>query len=303
MVLGILLIAAACACWGGVCIVPTIFPGFDNSGVLLGRYLVFGLVSLMFLVVQKRHLIDRKYALIWKKAFFLGTIATTVHYLGLLQSLGEETSSEISFLLGLSPITAALYGNWKERLCSYKKLFFPSLFMVAGLICIQTGGFSLKLNGFIGLAFGLMGLIVWTWYLVESDTYIRKQPLISIDDFVIVIGVAILCVTLILSLCFQREALFDKSHNFPLLLFGTFILCIFVSLLGGYLWKKGSRLVSDGIARHLSILQTIFYIVFMFAFDHRWPSKMEGIGLISIVIGIVLTPQIFKVSSLNEYSY
>jgi len=303
MVLGIFSIIAACICWGLVSIIPDILPSFDPVEGVMGRYLVFGLISLAFLLIQKRHLLTRAYTPLWKKAFWLALISNPIHYLGIFQAIRQTETPGISMLLALSPITASFYTTWKRREHSYRKLFFPSILMAIGVFCVQTEAFSFELDCLLGIFCGIAALAAWTWFLVDSDTYARETPSVSIDDLVIAIGVATLGLTASLAFFFKQELFFDKSRHFPLFLLGAFSLGVVSSLLGSYFWKRGSSRVPPSIASQLTIFQTVFLLIFFFAADHRWPSSAEGIGMISIVLGLALAPQFFRDSSLNDYSY
>src|ERR1700733_3435751 len=115
MLIGVLYVIGACLCWGLVFVVPLFLQGFSSIEIALGRFFFFGLFSFLFLLLKKKHLIQRVYAEAWAKAFLYGFISTLVCYICLVFCMRYANAAVAALIYAMSPITITLFGNYRKQ--------------------------------------------------------------------------------------------------------------------------------------------------------------------------------------------
>lgn len=301
MLKGILLILTACLIWGMIFIIPGLMEDFSPLEVALGRYFCLGIVSCIFMVGQGIHKWQAIPWSIWKKAAFFALVVNIFYYFSLVMGLRHSNASVIALLLGLSPITLAFYGNWKQKECSFKQLIIPSLLIACGLICVNWEAFiSLSYQAIgeymIGLCCGIFALLAWNWYVVANTQFLKKHPHISSGDWSTIIGIVTFgWVLLIVSICLlfaSEEDLQKYSHtnpSFHYFLGGCLFLGFMCSWLGSFLWNIGSQAIPISLAGQLTIFETLFGILFVYLMKFTFPTTLELLGMITILVGISIS--------------
>ena len=115
MFLGVAFALCACFIWGLIFVVPQFMEGFSSIEIALGRYLLYGIISLLIFCKSKVQGSCHYSRPIWIKAIYFSLILTIVYYTFVVLSLRYSTPAICVLVLGLSPITIAFYGNWKQR--------------------------------------------------------------------------------------------------------------------------------------------------------------------------------------------
>src|SRR5262245_8925287 len=122
MLRGIVLVISACFVWGLIYVVPHYMEAFNSLEVALGRYFFYGLVSCAFMLSfrwKQLLAVPRK---LWKTAFLFGFLTNMGFYPLAVLCMRCADSAIAALILGMSPVTIAFYGNWKEKECSFKSL-------------------------------------------------------------------------------------------------------------------------------------------------------------------------------------
>lgn len=287
---------SACFVWGFIFVIPFTMSDFSTLEVVIGRYLCYGTLSTILFLNGKiqRHFSYAKF--IWVKGIFLSLISTIGYYIFLVLGLRYSSPAISALILGISPITIAFYGNWKEKEISFKSLLFPSFLILVGLIIINTPQILLTPSPskyFLGLFFTFIALSAWTWYVVINSKFLKKHPHILSSDWATLIGVGSLFWTflflLIHALFFKTELFLNKyvSLNF---IIGSATCGILSSWLGAFLWNRASIYLPVSLAGQLTLFETIFGVLFYYILIQTIPSDLEllGIGILlsSIVYGL-----------------
>lgn len=138
---GIAFALGACFIWGLIFVVPQFMTGFGSIEIALGRYLFYGIISL--LIFAKLALQGRcRYPLnIWTKAVCYSIMTSIGYYTWVVLALRFCSPAICALVLGISPITIAFYGNWKNKEVSYSSLILPSVLILIGLVMINAPQF------------------------------------------------------------------------------------------------------------------------------------------------------------------
>jgi len=296
---GIAFALAACFLWGLIFVVPQFLEGFTSVEIALGRYFFYGIISLGILGKTR----CRYPANIWGKALYFSLISTMVYYTALVFALRCCNPAICALILGTSPITIALYGNWKEKECNYKSLFFPSLLILLGVVLVNfphiKAADSLS-NYILGLACCLVSLFAWSWYVVANTKFFREHPEVASNDWSTMIGVlALFWVTLFgfgfqLTGHFQIEKYLTVNDDLVRFAIGCGVLGLFCSWMGSYFWNRASHYLPVTLAGQLTIFETVFGIIFVFTLSQTFPSLIEVIGIFVLLGSVGYSIQLFS---------
>lgn len=307
MLKGVICALSACFVWGLVFIIPQFVKGFSLLEVALGGYFIYGIISTCILI-KCRLQGHCKYPLsVWIKALYFSLVSTIIYYTCVVLAFRFATPVICALILGVSPITIAFYGNWKQRESSFKRLFLPSLMIILGLILINIPHFnntSTSSAHIFGLICSLVALVAWSWYVVANSRFLKKNPQITSNDWSTLVGVATLLLVFIYSLILgiffsdqiDMHKYFTPNSELTSFLLGCCVLGILCSWVGAFFWNKASYHLPVSLVGQLAIFETIFGLLFIYALTKNTPPQMECLG-----IGLFLTAVAYGVrSSYNE---
>lgn len=294
---GVIFALSACFIWGLIFVVPQFMEDFSPIEVALGRYLFYGIISVIILLKSKIQNSCRYPLAIWRRSLWISLVASMGYYVFVVIALRYSTPAICALVLGICPITIAFYGNWKERECHFKNLLLPSILIAIGLVLINIPPlFSTQSQAtyLLGLASSFAALISWTWYAVDNARFLKKNPQIHGSDWSTMMGVSALFWVGV----FSFGLYFFASHEFtflqftgfepPLLRFlaGSAILGGLCSWLGAYLWNKASVYLQISLAGQLMIFETIFGLLYVYLLEQRLPPIFEVIAIIFFLIAV-----------------
>lgn len=300
MFIGFLFACIACLIWGTVFVIPTFLEEFSPIEVTLGRYLSYGVVSSAIFFTRFGKL--KKTPLkIWVYAAFFGLAVNILYYLGVVIGLRYATPPLTILLLGLAPITIALYGNYQTGEFKYKNLVIPSIWILLGLFLVNVAEIDWSFTTrspqdyLIGLAAGLGALVSWTLYAVHNARFLRAHPEIKNSDWTTLLGIGTLfwVVLFTIMLASPNHKMIDFSKFTELspalykFLGGILFLGSMCSWVGSYLWNRASGKLPISIAGAFIILETLFGLVFVYLVEQTFPSTLELLGIASMLGGIL----------------
>lgn len=268
--------------------------GFSALEVALGRYLVYGIISLcIFFKTRVHH--PRS---IWTRALYFSLISTIGYYTFLVLALRYSSPAICALILGISPITIAFYGNLIQKETPYKKLIFPSILILIGLVLINLPHLlsnPAPTQYVLGLVFSLLALASWSWYVVSNARFLKHHPKVHSSDWSTMIGVATLfwvaLFAAILGIFFAHhlnlEKCFFSNEEFIRFIIGSCILGILCSWVGAFLWNLASVRLPVSLAGQLTIFETIFGVIFVYLVSWSLPSILEIIGIVILFLAVV----------------
>lgn len=294
---GITFVLGACFIWGLIFVVPQFLEGFTCLEIALGRYFFYGAVSSLIFLKLKSQGSCRYPWRIWNKALHLSLACSMIYYTSLVLALRYSTPAICALILGISPITIAFYGNWKEKEASFRSLIMPTVLISIGLIIINVPYLNKSESPsefILGLFFGLLALISWTWYAVANAQFLKNNPQVSSSDWSTIIGVATffwvgLCGLVFGSIFFDQvdwNKYFMLSPSLINFLVGCSILGLVCSWVGGFLWNRACVILPVSLAGQLTIFETIFGLTFVYALKLTIPPLFEFIGISFFLVAI-----------------
>jgi drug/metabolite transporter (DMT)-like permease len=295
MFIGLLSLTCACLCWSLVFIIPLLLPEFSPIEIALGRFFCYGLLSFGFLAVKNRSLFQKKYLYLWKKGTVFGFFSTLLCFTSMVFCVRLASSSVTALIYALSPITIALLGNRKEKVYNQKDLMLPLAIMLIGILFTNLGAFktaNTSLFTFMtGIIFGFIGLFSWTWFACENSQFMQKEKNITLTDWSLLMGTAMLILTVIIALLIYPFISFRWTMQFFI---GSFLLGVIGTWLAFFFWNFGSKKVPVSLAGQMMILEVIFGLSLVFSYFKKWPSSFEIIGATLMIFGVVLSTFLMK---------
>jgi drug/metabolite transporter (DMT)-like permease len=290
---GIAYALSACLIWGLIFIVPQFMVGFSPFEVALGRFICYGSISLLVLAKMKIFQGVRYSFAIWLKATFFSLFATMGYYTCVVLSVRNASPAMCALILGISPITIAFYGNWKQREISFRKLIFPSVLIIIGLLIINAPHLSMSeapSTYIIGLIAAFLALIEWSWFVVANAKFLKDHPEISSTEWCTLIGVTSLFWVALMGtglILFEGIDLYKYSSSMLVhFVIGCSVLGFLCSWVGNSLWNRASFYLPVSLAGQLSIFETIFGLLFFYFLEWRIPPQFEIWGIALLLIAI-----------------
>ncbi len=286
---GICFVLAACLIWGLIFVVPQFMEGFNSIEIATARYFFYGLISLCLFFKA-----TPKYPLhVWKKSLLYSLIYAIGYYPCVILGLRYASPPICALIMGIGPITIALYG--KEKECSYRSLLIPSFLILLGLGFINGPALltsETPSTYFLGLTTCFIALFTFSWYVVANARFLKSHREITSSGWSTLNGVTTLFWVILFVL---GSALFFNIEMGKYLAFtpqlgsfllGAAVLGVICSWVGIFLWNKATLYLPVSFAGQLTIFETIFGLVFIYLLEQRLPTTLESTGIAFFLIAI-----------------
>jgi len=303
---GIAITISACIIWGLIYVIPLFMEDFNPLEIAIGRYLCYGMVSVIYMLAFSRASLLTTPFYVWKKAFIFSFLAHVGLYPATVLSIKYADAAVAALILGMTPVTIAVIGNLKQKECSFKSLLWPCVAMMVGLIMVNYS--ALLETSFensipiycLGLIFGFLALISWSTYAIANGRFLKRNPKLSSREWSSIMGIASGIWVMALGiglLFFTPKAFLSKfliwTPELQTFLVGSLVLGLACSWTGAFLWNKGSSMLPISLAGQLTIFETLFGLLFVYLIQKKIPTALEFSGIAIILIGIYSSIKIF----------
>lgn len=301
MFIGILCGLSANLIWGLAFLIPVLLPDSDSVALALGRYMVFGVLSVGILIARRGAELSGLSWRVWSTALLFAFAGHLGYYFFLVQAITHAGAPIATSIIGIMPVTVALAGNWIRREFPFSRLLIPLGFIVVGLVLVNVmeGRWDNAMSGHwdlnwvVGIISALVALTLWTSYAVANAGFLRSHPEISASTWSSLMGVGALALSLFaLPIAMGQGAVrYGGADEILPLLLGALVMGIVVSWVGTLLWNRASESVPITIAGQLAVVQTIAGLIYGFAWHQRMPPFLELLGIVLLIGGVLLTIQ------------
>ncbi len=295
MLTGILAGIAAGALWGLVFVVPRMAPGLSAVDIAAGRFVSFGLVSAlaMLFALRTRRLptVDQALA-----AIGLSVLGFTGYYLLLALAIQDAGTEMPTLIIGLIPIWMMLLG--KPTALKWGTLVPGLLLTAAGLALMMvanaTQGSAALGTGlervyyWRGLAYALVAMVSWTVFGLMNSAWLKRHTEVNATDWTNWLGVATGLGALLMWFVAGSEsnallALEDRAW-LAIILIATGVGSAWVATI---LWNVASQRLSASLCGQLIVAETVFALIYSYAWDSQWPSALQLGACVLFVLGIL----------------
>jgi drug/metabolite transporter (DMT)-like permease len=292
MVTGILAGVGAGAFWGTTFIAPLIAPGFSSIDLTVGRYLSCGLLSVVLLLwAALRGDTQRPTPAQAGAAIWLSLLGYTGYYLLLVLAIQAAGAALPVLIIGTIPLWIMLLG--KPVGLRWRSLAPGLLLTVAGMALMmqvtahgQDDGVATDL--WLGIFYAVLAMLSWTAFGLLNARWLSKHPEVNSTLWANWLGVAAGAGALVI----WAVAGTDLATLIARPGFGTFVLVCVVTGIGAawvasVLWNMASRRLSASLAGQLIVSETVFGLVYSFAWDGAWPAALQWTACVLFVLGIL----------------
>ena len=294
------------AFWGLVFVGPRWLADFMPFYTSAGRYLMYGTVSLIALLPSARRVLPRLTATDAAMLLKLAVAGNLLYYVLVNYAVNRVGIAPTSLIIGVLPVTVTLAGRRDRGAVPLRRLAWPLALVLAGLICINVDVFSHpgpagelgagwrdKLFG-VGCATG--ALVAWTWFAVENARYLQRHGHFDGNQWSLLWGLASGLLGGLLWLALAALHVDPQlapaaggaapDGRWQVFWLVCAVLAVGPSWLGNGLWNAASRLLPLTLSGQMIVFETLFALLYGFAFDARWPRPLETAAIVLLMAGV-----------------
>ncbi|USD66449.1 DMT family transporter [Vibrio sp. SCSIO 43136] len=280
--------------WGMAFLIPYILPEVNPMVIAFGRYMVYGLVSLVLILLARKSW-DKLSNNQWMTAFTLAFSGNVGYYLFLTSSIHYSGITISALIVGILPVSLIIVGNFVEKEYSFKSLVVPVALILSGMVTLSISNIeSGRSNNLLeGALFAFISLVLWTYYGVKNADFLKKNPNVSSNSWSLAIGVCCLTQSIIalpILIVFTNTMDFSTGTgggHFTQIIAACLFLGVVVSWLATILWNQTSRYLPVALAGQLIVFETISGLIYGFIADERLPNSGEFAAIVLVILGVV----------------
>ena len=297
MAQGLVFALAACGLWGAIYMVPTLLPEFSPLQITFARFGLYGVVALCIFLPRAAQLLPRIrkadllrlawLALVGNIAYF-AVAATAVQWVGVPVT---------SLIVGLVPVLVPLMARNTAGALPLRRLAMPLLLIVLGIVTINSQALRLALSAggtggarYAGGVFmAVLALLAWSRYAIDNNRFLRDSSFNG-SEWSTLWGLVVGVMSLLLAALWWWLAPAGTQQIAPARWQAFWLLClgmaIFCSWLGNLAWNAASVRLPVALMGQLVVFETLFTLLYHFAWEKRLPGWTECLAIALILAGI-----------------
>lgn len=284
------------ALWGLVYITPVLIPAFGPLLLSLGRYLCYGLISLLILAPKWRALSHQLQRHHWLTLLWLAFSGNILFYVLLVTAIQTGGVAMTSLVIGFLPVAVTLVGSRDHDAVPLSKLLLSLACCVAGVICIgwqsllssPVGGDTSGTAPLIGLACAIGALTSWTLYAVGNARSLVRLKSISALDWNLLTGAVTGVQSLaLIPLALLLENIHHSASSWWVFAAVSLGVAVFPSLIGNGMWHRMSRLLPLTLVGQMILFETLFALLYGLLWAQRLPTPLEFAALIFVIASVL----------------
>ena len=291
MLYGIGLMLIANALWALAFIVPLRVPDASATEIAAGRFLVYGAISAVAVLVIRPPRLSRR---LWIMAFVFALAGNIAYYASLVLGIRLAGAAMAILIVGLMPVTVAVVGRIAEGR-GIRTMRLPLLAFALGVCLFNLGGsdaaFSLDGSSVLGLGCLAASVIMWTWYAIKNAKILAENASLSANAWTSAVGVVSLAVIVAILPIGWATGTIRPVHELVLsessgLLIWSLVLGGGSTWLGTVIFNLAARRLSVSLAGQLIIFEAVFGLSYVFILSGRLPQSVEVSGLAIALLAV-----------------
>ncbi|MFE4588539.1 DMT family transporter [Streptomyces laurentii] len=292
----------ATALWGFTFLGPAAVAPVNVYWLVVGRYAVFGLMSLAVLLARRggpRALGTRRLL----TAVHLGVVGYIGFYLLLAMSAKLGGGVLASTMTGLIPLMVTLVSNRLEKVLAWRRLALPVVVISVGLLLVNSASPSGRTADgrdlALGAVLGFLSAAAWSYFVIVNRRALRAdgRPAVDGTTWTACIGVgACLGSLFLVPLAVTGggpSPVSDAGTLWPFLAW-----CVALAVLGSWcatwFWNLASERLPATVMGPVIGMEAVFGASINLLWEGRTPTFHELWGGLLVVAGVLLASYLFN---------
>ncbi|MBV7537865.1 DMT family transporter [Duganella sp. sic0402] len=287
---------AAGAFWGTIFVMPRWLAAFSPMELALGRYLAYGLITLLLLAPRLGGLLRRLTRSDCQVLLRHALAGNIVYYLLLSTGVQLAGVAAASLIIGLLPLSVSLLGRRDHGALPLRQLAGPLALVVAGIVCINVDVFMHARGGqqpwsmvALGMLCAFGALLCWTWYAVDNARFLKRNPHFSGAEWSGLYGLSTGLLALLMgvvALALGGVGAGGPARDWLYFWSVVTLVALGASVIGNQLWNIASRRVPVTLSGQLLLFETLFGLLYGFIYLRQMPRPLELMAMVLLIAGV-----------------
>lgn len=289
MLTGVMAGLGAGALWGLIFVMPRMLGDYSGVDMTAGRFVAYGVLAacVMALGWRRRPRPTLRQA---GAALGLSILGFSAYFLLLVLAIQDAGTEVPTLIIGTIPLWVMLLG--KPVALRWRGLLPGLVLTLAGLLLMmsatQAGPAGQGGHFYRGVALACAAMASWTFFALLNAAWLKRNPQVNATDWANWLGIAAGLGALLLW-CFAGSDLPKLAAQPDLGLFA--FLCLSTGFgsawLATILWNVASQRLSASLCGQLIVSETVFALLYSFAWDGQWPSLVQAAACALFILGIL----------------
>lgn len=270
---------------------PRMVDGYSAVDLATGRFAAYGVLAGVIMLLSWR---SRRWPT-WRQAgaaLALSGLGFSGYYLLLVMAIKDAGTHVPALIIGTIPLWVMLLGKptslrWRSLLPGLVLTAAGLLLMMASVqdsIMAEGGDFPR------GVALATLAMLSWTGFTLLNSAWLKRHPEVNATDWANCLGIATGVGALVMWLSagsdVQTLAAQDDYSLFLWLCIGTGFGSAWLATIW---WNVASQRLSASLCGQLIVSETIFALLYSFAWDGQWPSLAQSAACVLFTLGILVS--------------
>ena len=298
MLIGILAGLATCALWGLTFVAPRAVAPFSTWDLLVVRYGLFGITSLL-LMLHPRLRLPRMPIAQAARGLLFGCVSAIGYFVSVAYAVKLAGAAIPPLIVGIAPVLLAIVANRRDASLPWGRLAWPLGFILAGLLIVNIDGIGQAPPGhgmalLLGIAFSGVALAAWAGFgWVNARVMQGPNPPDGLHWTGLQgLGAGLGALLLIPAVSLEHFSIAPPAARLSFL-FWVVLMGLVGSWVATWLWVVASRRLPLALLSQLIVGETVFGLTYGFIFERRLPTAPETVGSLLQLLGVVVAIALF----------
>jgi drug/metabolite transporter (DMT)-like permease len=289
MLTGVLAGLGAGALWGLIFVMPRMLGDYSGVDLTAGRFVAYGVLAacVMALGWRRRPRPTLRQA---GAALGLSVLGFSAYFLLLVLAIQDAGTEVPTLIIGTIPLWVMLLG--KPVALRWRGLLPGLVLTLAGLLLMmsatQSGPAGQGGHFYRGVALACAAMASWTLFALLNAAWLKRHPQVNATDWAnwlgIAAGLGALLLWWVAGSGLPALAAQPDLGLFAWLCLGTGFGSAWLATI---LWNLASQRLSASLCGQLIVSETVFALLYSFAWDGQWPSLAQSAACGLFILGIL----------------
>ena len=289
MLTGVMAGLGAGALWGLIFVMPRMLGDYSGVDMTAGRFVAYGVLAacVMALGWRRRPRPSLRQA---GAALGLSILGFSAYFLLLVLAIQDAGTEVPTLIIGTIPLWVMLLG--KPVALRWRGLLPGLVLTLAGLLLMmsatQSGPAGQGGHFYRGVALACAAMASWTLFALLNAAWLKRNPQVNATDWAnwlgIAAGLGAFLLWWVAGSDLPKLAAQPDLGLFALLCLGTGFGSAWLATI---LWNLASQRLSASLCGQLIVSETVFALLYSFAWDGQWPSLVQLAACALFILGIL----------------